>query len=135
MNYQDFMRQLHSKFKEKYLLKEYRKKSVTQEYQVYLEVHINADKTEGATLEDIISKIRGINGVTVVRTSDTSKMVDRKYDSIIYIKYNPVSFDKGVPLTKQYEYIRGQIEGIPGVQVGNKTPSPGELVQKGNTNS
>mgnify|MGYP000548114178 CR=1 FL=1 len=134
MNYQDFMRQLHSKFKKKYSLKEYRKKSVTQEYQVYLEVHINADKTEGATLEDIISKIRGINGVTVVRTSDTSKMVDRRYDSVIYIKYNPVSFDKGVPLTKQYEYIRGQIEKIPGVQIGNKTPPPGELVQKGNTN-
>ena len=135
MNINEFYRKLHSDFKEKYLLSEYRKKSITQEYQLYLEVHINADKTEGATLEDIISKIRGINGVTIVRTSDTTKMVDRKYDSIIYIKYNPVSFDKGVPLTKQYEYIRKQVENIPGVSIGNKTPAPGELVQKGNTNS
>ncbi len=135
MTYQDYMRKLHLNFKTKFVLNEYRKKSVTQEYQVYLEVHINSEKTQGATLEDIISKIRGINGVTVVRTSDTTKMVDRKYDSIIYIKYNPVSFDKGVPLTKQYEYIRTQIEQIPGVQIGNKTPAPGELVQKGSTNS
>ena len=135
MNINEFYRKLHSDFKEKYLLSEYRKKSITQEYQLYLEVHINADKTEGATLEDIISKIRGINGVTIVRTSDTTKMVDRKYDSIIYIKYNPISFDKGVPLTKQYEYIRKQVENIPGVSIGNKTPAPGELVQKGNTNS
>lgn len=135
MNINEFYRKLHSDFKDKYLLSEYRKKSITQEYQLYLEVHINADKTEGATLEDIISKIRGINGVTIVRTSDTTKMVDRKYDSIIYIKYNPISFDKGVPLTKQYEYIRKQVENIPGVSIGNKTPAPGELVQKGNTNS
>ena len=135
MNINEFYRKLHSDFKNKYLLNEYRKKSITQEYQLYLEVHINADKTEGATLEDIISKIRGINGVTIVRTSDTTKMVDRKYDSVIYIKYNPVSFDKGVPLTKQYEYIRKQVENIPGVSIGNKTPAPGELVQKGSTNS
>lgn len=135
MDINDFYRKIHSSFKDKYILSEYRKKSITQEYQLYLEVHINADKTGGATLEDIVSKIRGINGVTIVRTSDTTKMVDRKYDSIIYVKYNPISFDKGVPLMKQYEYIRKQIENIPGVSIGNKTPAPGELVQKGSTNS
>ena len=102
---------------------------------MYVEIHVDSNKTGGATLEDIISKIRGINGVTIVRTSDTTKMVDKKYDSIIYIKYNPISFDKGVPLTKQYEYIKNQVERIPGVKIGNKTPSPGELVQKGSTNS
>lgn len=134
MNINDFYRQLHSNFKEKYILNEYRKKSITKEYEIYLEVHINADTANGATLEDIVSKIRGINGVTIVRTSDTTKMVDRKYDSIIYIKYNPVSFDKGVPLSKQYEYIKTQIEMIPGVAIGNKTPAPGNLVQKGVTN-
>jgi hypothetical protein len=131
-NINDFYRKLHLNFKEKYILNEYRKKSATTEYQLYLEVHVNADQTAGATLEDIASKIRGINGVTIVRTSDTTKMVDRKYDSIVYIKYNPASFDKGVPLTKQYDYIRKQIEMIPGVSIGNKTPAPGELVQEGN---
>jgi cell division protein FtsX len=135
MSIQDFYRNLHSIFKEKYVLSEYRKKSITQEYQLYFEIHVDSNKTGGATLEDIISKIRGINGVTIVRTSDTTKMIDKKYDSVIYIKYNPISFDKGVPLTKQYEYIRTQVERIPGVRIGNKTPAPGELVQKGDTNS
>lgn len=134
MNREDFYRKLHNNFKEKHILAEYRKKSITKEYQLYLEIHVDSNKSEGATLEDIVSKIRGINGVTIVRTSNTTKMVDKKYDSIVYIKYNPVSFDKGVPLTKQYEYIQKQVEAIPGVSLGNKTPSPGELVKKGNTN-
>lgn len=133
MNSIDFYRKMHSSFKERYILNEYRKKSITQEYELYLEAHIDANKTEGATLEDIVSKVRGINGVTIVRTSDTTKMVDRKYDSIIYIKYNPISFDKGVPLSKQYDYICLQIERIPGVSIGNKTQSPGELVKKEKT--
>jgi hypothetical protein len=134
-NINDFYRKLHTSFKDRFILSEYRKKSITTEYQMYLEIHVNSDQTGGATLEDIVSKVRGINGVTVVRTSDTTKMVNKKYDSVIYVKYNPASFDKGVPLTKQYEYIRKQIESIQGVSIGNKTPAPGELVQKGDTNS
>lgn len=135
MSKQDFYRSLHSAFKEKYILSEYRKKSITDEYELYLEVGVNADKTDGATLEDIISKIRAINGVTVVRTSDTSKMQNKKYDTIIYFKYNPDAFNAGVSLYQQHEYIRQQIKKIPGITINRETPAPGKLVRKGDTNS
>jgi cell division protein FtsX len=135
MSKQDFYRNLHSTFKEKYILSEYRKKSITDEYELYLEVGVNADKTDGATLEDIISKIRAINGVTVVRTSDTSKMQNKKYDTIIYFKYNPDAFNAGVSLYQQHEYIKQQIKKIPGITINRETPAPGKLVRKGDTNS
>lgn len=135
MNYQDFMRELHSKFKEKFILSEYRRKSITDEYEVYMQVGINNDKTGGATLEDIVSRIRAVTGVTVVRTSKKSDLKDKKYDSVIYFKYNPDAFNPGVTLHQQHEYIKGEIQKIAGVTIERETPAPGKLVRKGETNS
>ena len=89
MNNEDFFRDLHKKFKKDYVLKEFVNPKEVDEYQCYFKLIIDSNRTE-AGLEDILVFIRGINGVTIVRTGETTKRNEAgKYSTRLQVKYTP----------------------------------------------
>jgi hypothetical protein len=129
MNKQDFLRNLHSKWKKQNVLLEQVSNSDIPEYECYFRLRINANKTQN-TLEDILVYIRGINGVTIVRSGETTKRNEANiYSTRIHIKYTPETFNKGVSLENIYQFLEKEIRKFgPAVSLTRLTPPPGELV-------
>lgn len=129
MNQQDFLRELHKKWKKQNVLLEVDRAGDIQEYECYFRLRINANQTE-QTLEDILVYIRGINGVTIVRSGETTKRNEANvYSTRLYIKYTPQTFNKGVSLEKVYSFLEKEIRKFgSAVSLTRLTPPPGELV-------
>jgi predicted flavoprotein YhiN len=129
-NKQDFLRKLHENFKKEYPLNELLKPEAISEYEAFWKMDVNADKVN-TKLEKILIYIRGINGVTIVRSSDTTVMKDRKYSTIIHVKYTPEAFNVGVSLQEKYDYLEQQIRSLSeGISLTRLTPAPGQKVEK-----
>ena len=129
-NKQDFLRKLHENFKREYPLNELIKPEEISEYEAFWKMDVNADKVN-TKLEKILIYIRGINGVTIVRSSDTTVMKDRKYSTIIHVKYTPEAFNVGVSLLEKYDYLEQQIRSLSeGISLTRLTPAPGQKVEK-----
>jgi hypothetical protein len=130
-NKQDFLRKLHESFKAKYPLNEISNPQAIEEYEAYWKMDINADKVN-VKLEKILVYIRGINGVTIVRSSDTTTMKNRRYSTVLHIKYTPEAFNVGVSLEEKYVYLEKEIRKFSseGVSLTRLTPPPGEKVVK-----
>ena len=129
-NKQDFLKKLHENFKKEYPLNELLKPEAISEYEAFWKMDVNADKVN-TKLEKILIYIRGINGVTIVRSSDTTVMKDRKYSTIIHVKYTPEAFNVGVSLQEKYDYLEQQIRSLSeGISLTRLTPAPGQKVEK-----
>jgi len=129
-NKQDFLRKLHENFKKEYPLNELLKPEAISEYEAFWKMNVNANKVN-TKLEKILIYIRGINGVTIVRSSDTTVMKDRKYSTIIHVKYTPEAFNVGVSLQEKYDYLEQQIRSLSeGISLTRLTPAPGQKVEK-----
>lgn len=100
-----------------------------QEYECNFRLTINANKTE-ATLEDILIFVRGINGVTIVRSGDTTKRSEANtYSTRLYIKYTPQTFNAGVSLEEVYLFLEKEIRRFgEAVSLTRLSTPPGELV-------
>lgn len=129
MNEQDFLRKLHSSWKEKNILSELYNPKDIQEYECYFRLRINANKTD-ATLDNVLVFIRGINGVTIVRSSETTKRNEANlYSTQLYIKYTPQTFDKGIGLQEIYTFLEKEIRKFgEAVSLTRLSSPPGELV-------
>lgn len=130
-NKEDFLRKVHSDFKKKYLLMEISNPKDVEEYEAFWKMDINADKVR-VKLEKILIYVRGINGVTIVRSSDTTTMKNRKYSTVLHVKYTPEAFNVGVSLEEKYDYLEGEIRKFSseGISLTRLTPPPGEKVVK-----
>ena len=128
MNLQDFLRNLHTKWKKDVILEGDRFNDI-QEYECYFRLKINANQTE-KTLEDILVYVRGINGVTIVRSGETTKRNEANvYSTRLYIKYTPQTFNKDISLEKAYNFLEQEIRKFgSAVSLTRLTPPPGELV-------
>jgi len=128
MNTQDALRNMHRKWKRDYILKELVTGDV-KEYECYFKLRINANKTE-KTLEDILVYIRGINGVTIVRSSETTKRNDANlYSTRLHMKYTPQTFNPGVTLENIYSFLEREIRKFgQSISLTRLSPPPGELV-------
>lgn len=129
MNNEDFFRDLHKKFKKDYVLREFVNPKEVDEYQCYFKLIVDSNKTE-AGLEDILIFIRGINGVTIVRTAETTKRNEAgRYSTRLQVKYTPQTFNRGVSLEQVYKFLESEIRKFgPSVSLSRLTPPPGKLV-------
>ena len=115
--------------KQNSLLLEINSPKEIQEYECNFRLSINANKTK-ATLEDILIYIRGINGVTIVRSGDTTKRSEANtYNTRLYIKYTPQTFNTGVSLDEAYLFLEKEIRKFgESVSLTRLTTPPGQLV-------
>lgn len=129
MNTIDKLNEIHSKWKEKFILNELDSKHDVKEYECYFRLKINANKTN-QTLEEILTYIRGINGVTIARSGETTKRNEQNvYSTKLYIKYTPQTFNPGVGLEQIYNFLEQEIRKFgPAVSLTRLTPPPGELI-------
>lgn len=131
MTIQDFYRNIHKKFKDKFILAEMVGPKEVQEFQCFFKLKVNASKTD-STLEEVLVFIRGINGVTIVRSSETTKRVGDVYSTKLNIKYTPQTFNRGISLERVYLFLENEIRKFgPAVSLSRLSPPPGELVSKG----
>lgn len=123
---------MHSDFKNKFVLREFYAPKEVEEYQCYFRMRINSSRTE-AKLEDILVFIRGINGVTIVRSTETTKRNESGvYSTKLQIKYTPQTFNKGIQLEQVYKFLESEIRKFgPAVSLSRASPPPGELVSQG----
>ena len=103
----------------------------TEEYECHFKLKINANKTD-AKLEDILIYIRGINGVTIVRSGETTKRNELNlYSTKILIKYTPQTFNRGIKLEEIYDFLEKEIRKFSShISLTRLSPPPGELVSK-----
>jgi hypothetical protein len=129
MNVQDFLRNLHTKWKRENLLLEVDGNRDIQEYECYFRLRINANQTD-KTLEDILVYVRGINGVTIVRSGETTKRNEANmYSTRLHIKYTPQTFNKSVSLDDIYQFLEKEIRKFSSaISLTRLSPPPGELV-------
>jgi hypothetical protein len=131
MSKEDFYRSLHSSFKKKFIISEIISPKEINEFQCFFKLKINSTKTD-STLEDVLVFIRGINGVTIVRSSETTKRVGDVYQTKLNIKYTPQTFNAGVSLEQVYLFLEKEIRKFgPSLSLSRLSPPPGELVTKG----
>jgi hypothetical protein len=132
MSKEDFYRNLHSSFKKDFILSEILAPKEISEFQCFFKLKINASKTD-ATLEEVLVFIRGINGVTIVRSSETTKRVGDTYQTKLNVKYTPQTFNAGVSIEEAYLFLEREIRKFgPAISLSRLSPPPGELVRKGN---
>lgn len=129
MTNEDKLKKIHSDFKKNFILNEIYNPKDIQEFQCYWRLKIDADKTE-ALMEDILIFIRGINGVTIVRTSDTTRRNENNvFSTKLYVKYTPQTFNSGIRLEEVYNFLEKEIRNFgPAVSLTRISPPPGELV-------
>lgn len=128
MNSIEKQNSIYYKWKNNFVLEAQSPKEV-QEYECYFKVRINANKTK-AKLEELLIYVRGINGVTIVRSSETTKRNEANmYSTKLYIKYTPQTFNSGVSLEDIYQFLEKEIRKFgEAVSLTRLTPPPGELV-------
>lgn len=128
MNQEELLKEMHLKWKKENLLFEEEAREI-QEYECYFRLKINANQTE-KTLEDILVYVRGINGVTIVRSGETTKRNEANiYSTRLYIKYTPQTFNKDISLNQIYEFLEKEIRKFSqAVSLTRLTQPPGELV-------
>lgn len=138
MNRFEFFANIHKTFKKKYidnsylnqfLGEMYAPKSV-REFECYFRLRISG--REDKTLEEMLIFIRGINGVTIVRSSDTTKQNEQgNYSTVLYIKYTPETFSSGVTLEDAYRHIEQKVRELGDkISLTRLSAPPGELVVK-----
>ena len=130
MNTKDLLNKMHLTWKKQTsFLSEVANPKDIQEYECNFRLTINANKTE-ATLEDILIFVRGINGVTIVRSGDTTKRSEANtYSTRLYIKYTPQTFNAGVSLEEVYLFLEKEIRRFgEAVSLTRLSTPPGELV-------
>lgn len=110
MNKEQFLKDLHFAWKKKrQLLVELTNPKEIQEYECYFRLRIAGSKLQ-SKLEDILIYIRGINGVTIVRSGETTNRNDAGvYSTKLYIKYTPQTFNSGVSLDDIYSFLEKEI--------------------------
>lgn len=130
MNKEDNFKEIQKtwKIENTYLKEVYSPKEIL-EYECYFRLRINADKTQ-STLEDVLIYVRGINGVTIVRSGETTKRNEaNQYSTRLYVKYTPQTFNKDVSLEQAYLFLEKEIRNFgAAVSLTRLTPPPGELV-------
>ena len=121
---------IHHKWKKQFVLNEVANPKDVNEYECYFKLRINANKTD-AKLEDILVYIRGINGVTIVRSGETTKRNDLNiYSTRLHIKYTPETFNSGVQLENIYQFLEKEIRKFgESISLSRLSPPPGELVR------
>lgn len=131
MTRSDKLNKIHRDFKQNFVLSEVYNPKEIQEFQCFWRLRIDADKTE-ALLEEILIFIRGINGVTIVRTSDTTRRNENNiFSTKILVKYTPQTFNRGVSLEQVYNFLEKEIRTFgPAVSITRISPPPGELISK-----
>lgn len=129
MNKEDRLKKIHSDFKKNFILNELYNPKQVQEYQCFWRLKIDADKTE-ALMEEILVFIRGINGVTIVRTSDTTRRNENNiFSTKLSVKYTPQTFNSGIKLEEVYNFLEKEIRNFgPSVSLTRISPPPGEMV-------
>ena len=129
MNSIEKQNSIHEKWKKKFVLNEISSPKDIEEYECYFKLRINANKTD-AKLEDILIYIRGINGVTIVRSSETTRRNELNiYSTKLYIKYTPQTFNSGVSLEDIYNFLEKEIRKFSeSVSLTRLSAPPGELV-------
>lgn len=131
MNTKVLLNKIHTEWKQKnnFLLEVTNPKNI-QEYECNFRLTINANKTD-LTLEDILIFIRGINGVTIVRSGDTTKRTEANtYSTRLYIKYTPQTFNVGVSLDEAYLFLEKEIRRFgQSISLTRLSTPPGELVR------
>lgn len=129
MNRIERQNKIHHDWKKKFILNEETSPKEVQEYECFFKLRINANKTN-AKLEDLLIYIRGINGVTIVRSGDTTKRNEANiYGTRVHIKYTPQTFNKGVRLEDIYQFLEKEIRKFgEAVSLSRLSPPPGELV-------
>jgi len=131
MTVQDFYRKLHSNFKNKYILREFYNPKEVQEYECFFKLTVNSKKTDSG-LDDILIFIRGINGVTIVKTEETSERQNGIYATKLYIKYTPQTFNRGIRLENVYQFLEKEIRKFgPSISLNRISAPPGQLVSSG----
>lgn len=122
---------IHKEFKENFVVNEFYNPKEVKEFECFFRVRINANKTE-ARLEDVIVYTRGINGVTIVRSGETTKRNEANiYSTRIHVKYTPQTFNRGATLEQIYQFLEKEIRNFgPAVSLSRISPPPGELVVK-----
>jgi hypothetical protein len=100
-----------------------------EEYECFFRLRISSRKTE-SSLEDILVFIRGINGVTIVRSNETTKQNELGiYSTRVHIKYTPQTFNKGVTLEQIYHFLEKEIRKFgEAISLSRLSPPPGKLV-------
>lgn len=128
MNSIEKQNSIHHKWKKNFIFEVSSPKDV-EEYECYFKIRVNANKTD-ARLEDILIYIRGINGITIVRSSETTKRNELSiYSTRLYIKYTPQTFNSGVSLDNIYSFLEKEIRKFSeGISLTRISPPPGELV-------
>lgn len=129
MNQEELLKEMHLEWKKQNSLFEAEAREI-QEYECYFRLKINANQTE-KTLEDILVYVRGINGVTIVRSGETTKRNEANiYSTRLYIKYTPQTFNIDVSLEQIYEFLEKEIRKFSSaVSLTRLTQPPGELVK------
>lgn len=120
---------IHHKWKKRFILNEISSPEEIQEYECLFKMRINANKTN-EKLENILVYIRGINGVTIVRSSETTKRNQLNiYSTKLYIKYTPQTFNQGVTLGDIYRFLEKEIRKFSdSISLSRLSSPPGELV-------
>jgi len=110
MNKDDFLKNIHLNWKRRReLLLELSNPENVEEYECFFRLKISSSKIE-STLEEILIYIRGINGVTIVRSSETTNRNEiGNYSTKLYIKYTPQTFNPGITLEDIYKFLEKEI--------------------------
>lgn len=130
MNKEQFLKDLHLKWKKRReLLLELSNPDDVEEYECYFKMRIAGSKVE-AKLEDILIYIRGINGVTIVRSGETTNRNDiGVYSTKLHIKYTPQTFNPGITLEDIYLFLEKEIRKFSSsISLSRLGKPPGELV-------
>lgn len=100
-----------------------------EEYECLFKMRINSNKTD-SSLEDILIFIRGINGVTIVRSSETTKQNELGiYSTRLMIKYTPQTFNRGVTLDQIYLFLEKEMRKFgESISISRLSTPPGKLV-------
>jgi len=139
MTKEEQLKNIHSKFKKNFLMKEYSSPSEVEEWEIYFRLSVDSQKlkkmsgAEKITLEDILVYFRGINSVTIVRSSETERREGSSvFTTKVYLKYTPQSFNRDVGMTDMFEYIKKEMGRFGGaVSVSALTKPPGNPVSQG----
>lgn len=122
------LNKIHLDFKTR-LLKEFLNETEVREYECYFRLRIDGSRID-SNLEHILIYIRGINGVTIVRTSDTTKRNSQGvYGTKVHIKYTPQTFNRNITLEDIYLFLEKEIRKFdPSISLTRISPPPGQLV-------
>ena len=114
---------IHKNFKEKYIINEFYNPKEIKEFECYFRLRINANKTD-ARLEDVIVYTRGINGVTIVRSGETTKRNEANiYSTRMYVKYTPQTFNSSATLDQIYAFLEKEIRNFgPALSLSRLSP-------------